>query len=60
MPGKLADNKQRISSSQEKKLVERVQKIAHAEGISFTEALRRALEKLVEDYEIDKKNKNKK
>lgn len=60
MPGKLADNKQRISSSQEKKLVERVQKIAHAEGISFTEALRRALEKLVEDYESDKKNKNKK
>ena len=59
MPGKLSDKKQRISSSQEKKLVEQVQKIAQAEGISLTEALRRALKKLVEDYESDKKRKTK-
>ncbi len=59
MPNKLADTKQRISSSQDKKLIERVQLIAESEGISFTEALKRALEKLVADYENEKQTRKK-
>lgn len=54
MPNKLSDTKQRISSSQEKKLVRRVKAIANEQGMSFTEALRLAMEKLVAEYENKK------
>ncbi len=59
MPNKLADSKQRISSSQDKKLISRLQSIADNEGISLTEALKRAIEKLVADYEHETKQKKK-
>lgn len=57
MPNKLSDTKQRISSSQEKKLVRRVKAIANEQGMSFTEALRLAMEKLVAEYESKKTHK---
>jgi len=57
MPNKLSDTKQRISSSQEKKLVRRVKAIANEQGMSFTEALRLAMEKLVAEYENKKTHK---
>ena len=57
MPNKLSDAKQRISSSLEKKLVKRMQKLADMEGITLTEVLKRAIEKLVADYEREKKSK---
>ena len=59
MPNKLSDSKQRISSSQEKKLLSRVKAIAKEQGMSFTEALRLAMEKLVAEYENNKKTQKK-
>lgn len=59
MPNKLSDTKQRISSSQEKKLVRRVKAIANEQGMTFTEALRLSMEKFATEYENKKTHKRK-
>jgi len=59
MANKLSAEKKRISSAQDRKLVERVQKIADKMNITFTDALKLALENLISEHENEKKKQKK-
>ena len=55
MPNKLSDDKQRISASLPKKLIEAIKRKAEKEGRTFTDVLAEALiELLNEDKEHEK------
>lgn len=60
MANKLSDGKRRISSAQDKKLIAKVQKLADEMNITFTDALKMALENLIAEYEHEKKSKEQK
>ena len=50
MSNQISKDKQRISSSLDKKLVRKISDIANKEGVSLTEVIKTALEKFVKDY----------
>ena len=58
MAGKLSDKRKRISSAQSKELIAQVQEIADKNGLSFTDALRLAMEAFVKANANANENKN--